>query len=287
MHISKAIREFGSYQLMRGRTPGTERSYGYLLLQWGRWLAANNLHWQKAQLLDVERFLEEYKQTHARSSTALLATCLSSFYRWAKRKNHTRHNPCADLEPISRDRPIPRALTDTETRQLLDALDTLRGFEGERNRLIVRMFLFTGIRLAEMANIDREDVDMDAKTIRIRVSKGGRQRMVAINQTLYDDLVKYRIQHKTGPLFRGTRGRLSKEGISEMFRRVVQKQLGFKTVTAHRLRHTFGTKLRRKGADLRAIQATLGHAKIQTTTIYTAVYDDEMHKTVNLLGSDW
>ena len=72
-----------------------------------------------------------------------------------------------------------------------------------------------------------------------------------------------------------------------MFRREIQGRLGFEEVTAHVLRHTHGTKLRRAGADLREIQIQLGHSKPETTAIYTRVWDEELHSAVNRLNGDW
>lgn len=286
MKLEQAIRSFGKYQRMRGRSPGTERSYGYLLEQWGRWLDTQHLDWRKVKLKHLEAFLEEYRETHSRTSTALFSTCLRSFYKWARRRQHVPSSPAAELEPISRERPQPRALPDRQVRALLAALDELTDAEGRRNRLIVRAFLFTGLRLGELAALRWHDIDMDARTILVRKAKGGAQRIVAINSTLYADLAAWGPK-LSGPIWTCSRGPLTAAGISEMFRKVIQRKLDFEGVTAHDLRHTHGTKLRRMGADLRAIQHALGHARTQTTALYTAVYDDELHEVVELLTNNW
>lgn len=286
MHLTEAVRQFGRYQRMRGRTPGTERSYGYLIEQWGRWLVAHGLNWDRVSGHQIESFLEEYRDGHSRTSTALFCTCLRSFYRWARRRRLIKRNPAEDVEPIARDRPQPRAIPDHRVRRLLAELDTLTSPEGPRNRIIVRMFLFTGLRLSELAALDSEDLDMDARTILVRQAKGGRTRIIAMNDTLHADLLRWGVPAR-GPLFVCSRGRLSAAAISEMFRQVVQGRLGFDEVTAHVLRHTHATKLRRRGADLRGIQVQLGHCKPETTAIYTRVYDEELHKAVNLLDGNW
>jgi site-specific recombinase XerD len=278
--------QFGRYLHMRGRSFGTQRSYGYLLEQYARWLASQKLTWHGVTSNDIETFLEEYRESHSRTSTALFATCLRSFYRWARRKRLVPSNPTDEIEDIARDRPAPRAIDDKSIRTLLAALDTLTGTEGKRNRIIVRTFLFTGLRLSELAGLDRRDVDMDAKTIVVRHAKGGRQRIIAMPDVLHQDLVAWGLP-ESGPIWRCSRGRLTAAAISEMFRRVVQDELGNHDVTAHVLRHTHATKLRREGADLRGIQTQLGHSKPETTAIYTAVYDEELHEAVNRLTGAW
>lgn len=288
MQLEEAIDGFGRYQHMRGRSAGTVRSYGYLLQQWGRWLAGEQQTWQKATLADIERYLETYATTHARSSTSLLSGCLKSFYKFARRKGYVKRSPAAELEAVTRDRPQPRPLPDDQVRALLAALDELAGADGRRNRLIGRTLLFTGIRIGELAALRWPDIDLQARTIRLVRRKGGRGGVVAINDALYADLVEFApADDRKGPIWRCSRGALSNAGISQMFREVIQRELGFEGVTAHVLRHTFGTKLRRLGRDLRTIQEAMGHAKTQTTAIYTAVYDAELHDALNLLTPDW
>ena len=286
MVLSNAITQYGRWQNTRGHSAGTQRSYAYLLAQYGRWLDSQDLRWNTVTGDHLESFLETYRDSHSKTSTALFSTCLRSFYKWARRRRLVASNPAEELEPIGRDRPPARALHDWRVRDLLTALDTLTTPDDQRNRVIVRMFLFTGLRLSELAGLERRDLDMDAKTITVRFAKGGQTRIVAMNDTLHADLVEWGMP-ESGPLFRCSRGQLTAAGISEMFRKVIQKRLGFEEVTAHVLRHTHGTKLRRSGADLRQIQTQLGHTKPETTAIYTRVWDEELHPAVNLLTDAW
>ena len=273
-----------------GRSGGTQRSYGYLLAQWGRWLDERGASWSQVELGDAEDFIECYAQNHGRSSTALIGTCLRSFYRWAQRRRHVASSPVANLEPGQRDRPLPRALPPWRVRQLLSRLDQqpaqLDGDqrrEWERNRVIVRCFLFTGARLSELAQLTRDDVDLELGMIRI-LGKGRRERFVPIHPALVDDLAALA---GAGPLFPSRRGGpLSAAGIGEMFRSFVQDQLGI-ACTPHQLRHTFATELRRQGVDLRVIQQLLGHAKLDTTAIYTQVYPDDLTGAILRIGESW
>ena len=286
MLLNDAITQYGRWQRTRGYSAGTERSYAYLLAQYGRWLDAQELQWSTVTVDHLESFLEDYRDAHSKTSTALFSTCLRSFYRWARRRRLIASNPAEELEPIGRDKPPARAIHDWRVRDLLSALDTLTTPDGRRNRVIVRMFLFTGLRLSELAGLERRDLDMDARLITVRFAKGGQTRVVAMNDTLHADLVEWGLP-ESGAIWRCNRGKLSAAGISEMFRTVIQKQLGFTEVTAHVLRHTHGTKLRRQGADLRQIQTQLGHTKPETTAIYTRVWDEELHPVVNLLTDAW
>lgn len=288
MQLEEAITGFCRALHAAGRSAGTQESYTSLLRQWGRWLEAHESSWSRATADDVETFIEDYASGHSKSSTALMGTCLRSFYRWAVRRRHVSSSPAANLEPCRRDRPLPRALPAWRIVQLLDRLDNppagisdeLRA-EWRRNRLIIRCYLYTGVRLAELATLEKDNIDLESMKMRVW-GKGGRERVVPIHPEIAGDLAEALKQ--IGPIFPSRRGgALTAEGISEMFRRFVQGELGIEA-TAHKLRHTFATRLLKQGADLRKIQRLLGHAKLDTTAIYTDVDDDDLAGAVLRLG---
>jgi len=111
--------------------------------------------------------------------------------------------------------------------------------------VIVLTYLYTGLRLSEVADLRWERVDLDAAVITIVEGKGGRDRAVPIHPRLLEVLGVWSRTNGSGPLFRSRRGRpLTDEGIAEMFRRFVKGRLGIEC-TAHQLRHSFATELRR------------------------------------------
>lgn len=290
MLLDTAIEGFCRALHAAGRSAGTERSYGYLLKQWGRWLIAHDSSWSCATEDQVLDFIEEYAVGRSATSTALMGTCMRSFYRWALRRRHLTSSPAAELEPGQRDRPLPRALPAWQVRRLLELLDEVADDDQEyqRNRLIVLVYLYTGLRLAELAKLTWQQVDIDAGVILVIKPKGKRDRQVPIHPKILGELRTWSLAGAgSGPLFISRKGgALSAAGISEMFRRFVQGVLGV-DCTAHQLRHSFATELRRRGADLREIQKLLGHAKLDTTAIYTEVYDDDLQNAVNRLSEDW
>jgi len=289
MDFDQAVNGFSRALRAAGRCASTERSYGYLLAQWGRWLDQRGAHWTGATDDQVQDFIEEYAQSHSRTSTALIGTCLRSFYRWAVRRRHVPSSPTAGLEVSRRDRPLPRALPAGKIRQLLarldempGGLDTDRRLEWERNRVIVRCYVFTGMRLAELAQLTREDLDIDAGSIRV-MGKGRRERFIPIHPAIAGDLGA--LASASGPLFPSRKGGpLSAAGISEMFRKFVCGQLEV-CCTPHQLRHSFASELRRQGVDLRVIQRLLGHAKLDTTAIYLNIDPDDL--AGGILRLDW
>jgi integrase/recombinase XerD len=292
-NIAQAITEFGESLLIRGCSALTEENYRYLLAQWARWLVQKQRQWTAVEPRDLMVFLNAYRIGHSRTSVALFGTCLRSFYRWAERSGYVAISPAKDLETGKRDRPLPRDLTPRVLRTLLEQLnhpgqdlnDDQRA-EWRRNRLIVLFLLLTGCRLDECARADWAMINVDTRQIRI-YGKGGKERTIPIHPQLLQELLDYGRGATHGPLFLSQRGdRLQAEGISEMFRRFIHGRLGVKC-TAHQLRHTFASQLRRNGVDLRAIQRLLGHESLRTTQIYTHVYDEELQLAIEKLPANW
>ncbi len=291
MNLETAIISFCRALHAKGRSGGTEYRYSNLLRQWGKWLEQKDSSWRQADENALEDFIEEYAVRHSKSSTALMGTCLRSFYSWARRRRYVSSSPAANLEVAQRDRPLPRALPGWRIRQLLARLDQAPAELGDdqrcewmRNRLIIRCYLYTGLRLAELAQLEKNDIDIDDCTIRV-LGKGGKERLVPIHPAIVDDLAH--ALAGAGSLFESRRGGpLSAAGISEMFRNFVQGELGI-TCTAHQLRHSFATELRRRGTDLRVIQKLLGHAKLDTTAIYVDIDPNDLLGGLLRLGDGW
>lgn len=292
MYLEEARERFQRSLITAGRSAKTARSYGYLLAQWGRWLEGENMSWSTVTEGDALDFLDEYGSGHSRTSNALMLTCLRSFYRWAGRRGHVQISPVGNIEPIVRDRPLPRGLPRWQVRELLErmnaqpaTLDADATTEWARNRVIVLAYLFTGARLSEIATLRWEKIDMLEGIARV-LGKGRKERDIPLHPLLLAELRNWGPQ-AAGPLFLSRRGgALSAEGISEMFRRWVVGELGV-NCTAHQLRHTIATELRRRKVDLRVIQRLLGHANLNTTAIYTAVYDEDIREGLNQLADDW
>ena len=182
-----------------------------------------------------------------------------------------------DSEP----RPL-KVLDDTQLKQLLDAPDTLKK-DGIRDRCILETLFSTGLRVSELASLNRDTINLGRREFGI-IGKGGKMRVVFISDTAADWLERYLNARKDAfkPLFIRFQGRVDSANNGEAMRltprsieRVVEKYvkgLGLSVkATPHTLRHSFATDLLINGADIRSVQEMLGHASIQTTQIYTHV----------------
>ena len=302
------IDEYCAYLLTKGRSERTATNYAHLLRRLLAYLNKHGLDWRTIKLQDLMRFQSWYRTTRlshrlgqqrhqkARSitSVALITTATKSFYGWAARMSYVKASPASGLETPERPKTEPRGLQPTTLDRLLqlinnppESLTLEQREEWSRNRMIVLTLLFTGIRLSECAELTWENVDLEEGTVRIEHRKGDKEQTLPLNRHLRNELRSFRPSTVKGPLFISRKGgRLTNEGISEMFRRFIRDQLGI-SCTAHQLRHTTATWLINQGAKPEVIQLLLGHEDVKTTMRYARVNDKRVRGLVEQLPAAW
>ena len=212
-------------------------------------------------------------------SLARHLSTLRSFFRWACREGKLEKNPAQSLPSPRLPRSLPRALTLTDTDELLDARDDAS--VPERDAALFELLYATGIRVSEAAGLDVDDVDLSARLIRV-LGKGNRERVVPFGEQAQDALKAYlptraALRHRARgvaeegePLFVNARGgRLTTRSMSRLLKTRLRAAGLPQDISPHALRHTFATHLLQAGADLRSIQELLGHASLSTTQKYT------------------
>lgn len=243
----------------------------------------------------------QYASGQSRATAARRLAAVRTFLRYLRREAIIDSDPSVLIATPKREIRMPAHLSEDEMTRLLAAPQTDHPL-GRRDRAILELFYASGLRLGELASLRLDDVNLSAKMVRV-LGKGGKQRLVpfngstavAIRSYLKDrqmlvhglpargqrtrgrgdsiDRVKRRhLKHEEAddPLFVNYRGtRLGSRSIDRLVRRYVavcSTRLG---VSPHAIRHSFATHLLQRGADLRAIQELLGHARLSTTQRYT------------------
>jgi len=204
---------------------------------------------------------------------------IQGFFTWLCKNNRLAANPAADLElPRKPNKVLPKSLSVAEVNTVLavpDITDPL----GIRDRAILELFYSTGIRRTELIRIDREDLDLERGVLAVR-GKGKKDRVVPVGQRALQWIEKY--LELTRPLLlvnvdehalflTGYGDRFSAGYIGNWVRRTVDKADIGRTGSCHLLRHSCATHMLENGADIRFIQQLLGHARLDTTQIYTDV----------------
>lgn len=191
---------------------------------------------------------------------------------------------------MAKPRKLPVFLTRPERDRFLHAVgnQTPRGVPGghARNVAIITLFLYSGLRIAELSALDRADIDYEDGTILVRRGKGGGARMLPLHPIAAEALQKYLAvrQDTEEALFLSRLGRRASIRTLRDVVYSVAKTAGIsKRISPHKLRHSFATLLLESGADLRVIQELLGHASIATTQIYTHVGQEQKRRALELL----
>lgn len=167
----------------------------------------------------------------------------------------------------------PEPLTQDEVVRLMAACGK-RSFCGKRNRAIVVTFWRAGLRCAELIDLDRKDVDLDAGTIRILHGKGKKSRTVGIDAqavTVIAEWIRWRSDygHSTGPMFCTYKGgRLAPAYLRNLMKHLGRKSVVAKRVHPHGLRHTAFFEMANEGVPLHVIQQIAGHSSLATTDVY-------------------
>ena len=186
-------------------------------------------------------------------------------------------------------RSTPTFLTEAEKRRLSKTLRGRSSTIARRDRVIIELFLGTGIRLRELVDLDLEDVDLDAKHLRVR-AKGGVPQVKFLKSTLRSLLRTYLMERrcqgdgKCPALFLSNRGsRLSPGQIANRVKYWLRRARIDKRLSPHALRHTFATHLYSRTGDILVVKRALGHRDLSTTEIYTHLVDDALEDAIERL----
>jgi len=185
---------------------------------------------------------------------------------------------------------LPVTLTEEEQRALL-AQPNPRYPTGERNRLLMKLMLDTGLRLAEATALEWKHVDLGIARLLVEQGKGARDRVLWLGDSLIEALEQWRARQAVvcqmpAHVFTTLKGhQLKHRYVQEMVRRYAKRAGIGKRVSPHVLRHSLATDLYRQTGNIRLVQKALGHSDLSTTMIYTHVYDSEVKAALRSLRS--
>jgi len=238
--------------------------------------------------LHIRAFLGDiHKRGNSRASAARKLAAIRTFGRYLRREGAIEGDPAALVGTPRREQRLPAHLGEAEMSRLLEMPDVSLPL-GRRDRAILELFYASGLRLSELVGLGLEDVNLSTRVVRV-LGKGGKERIVPFNRSaeaairawLKDreeivvaatQLVTRRSRRTADPLFLNYKGsRLSTRSVDRLVRKYVAACSTRFGISPHALRHSFATHLLERGADLRAIQELLGHARLSTTQRYTHV----------------
>lgn len=278
-----------------GAANNTLLAYGRDLKDFQAWLSRNSRDFLEASQDDVESYLIYCDaQGLAKSTRARRLSSIKQIYRFAFEEGWREDNPAIQIMGPGLDKRLPKTLTVEEVDRLLDAARTM-GRDRLRNTCLMELLYATGMRVTELVSLPVSAARGDPRVLLI-LGKGGKERIVPLSpparealiawlpmRDAADDLAKSKGKTTSKFLFpsRGAAGFLTRHRFYLLIKELaVDGGVMPSKVTPHTLRHAFATHLLAGGADLRSIQAMLGHADVATTEIYTHVLDERLTELV-------
>ena len=195
---------------------------------------------------------------------------LRSYYKFLIREGKMSENPMLRVVAPKLSKRLPVFIEEDQIEHLLDEVEFEEGFIGNRNKLIIELFYVTGIRLSELINIKKDDIDFYSRVIKI-LGKRNKERLIPLSSNIIKDLKKFISNNMiTDFLFTNNDGKkLYPRLVYRIVHRYIGKISSVNKKSPHILRHTFATHMLNNGADINAIKDLLGHANLSATQVYT------------------
>lgn len=266
--------------LERGLAENTRQAYAADVTRFLLWLREEEVRPECVRLEHLHRFAWSLHDVGiSPRSTARILSGLRSFYRFLRLDGYIEHDPTELLETPKIGKHLPEVLSVNEIDRIQDAID-LSQPEGHRDRAIVEVLYSCGLRVSELCSLRISDLALDDGYIRVQ-GKGSKQRLVPIGSRARKELDLWFIDRNALPIppeeqdyvFVSIRRKrhLSRITVFHWIKVYAERAGISKPISPHTFRHSFATHLLEGGANLRAIQAMLGHESITTTEIYTHI----------------
>ena len=266
-------------KLQRNMSGNTLDAYQRDLRKLLDYLEHEQLAISDVKLADLEHFSASLHDIgiHPRSQCRILSG-IRSFFKFVQLDGYREDDPTELLESPQIGDHLPEVLTTQEVDRLEESIDVSK-WEGHRNRAIIEVLFSCGLRVSELVNLKLSDLYLDEEYVRV-LGKGSKERLVPISPKAIQELRfwfndRNLMKIKPGEedyVFLNRRGAHLTRTMILIMIKAQAKEAGIqKTISPHTLRHSFATALLEGGADLRFIQALLGHEDIGTTEIYTHI----------------
>ena len=221
------------------------------------------------------------------STQTRLILAVKSLFKWLAQNNHILTNPASELELPKKPHKLPKTvLSETDIHRVLSLPDTTTPY-GIRDKAILETLYSTGLRRMELTNLHLTDIDLTSQTLRVNAGKGNKDRILPLGDTATQWIKQYQqavrpqliTQHNTHHLFLTDYGEpWAHNRLGELVKKYLYHANIKQPGACHLFRHAMATHMLNHGADIRFIQAMLGHAELSTTQIYTQVSIEKLRE---------
>jgi len=269
----------------KSASPRTLANYRDALAVYQKWRGEQFTGWREAEADHFRDYLFALmKHGYKRATIRLRFAALRSFYKYLVLRRGLSRSPVAEVQLPKPERGLPVVLTLAQVDELLGLPLTLKvdakspQWLGVRDAAILELFYSCGLRISELISLDVRNVDFIGETVRV-IGKGSKERQVPIGGPAIAAIQRYRREAviTAGPLFLSKRRtRITQQSVDLLLKKYLKHSSIPFAISPHKLRHSFATHLLDAGADLRSVQALLGHASLSTTQIYTHVTKERL-----------
>ncbi|MCX7857511.1 MAG: site-specific tyrosine recombinase XerD [Deltaproteobacteria bacterium] len=268
--LEKILDSYLSYLAAeKGSSTNTIESYNRDIMSY---LTFVNGDWKEFEKKDnIQRFIVYLRKRGLKArSIARYMSSLKSFFNYLIEEGYVTENPLCEMERPKIAPPYPKVLSEDEVESLIVLPDDSK--IGLRDRAILEVLYATGIRVSELINLKKTDVNLETGYV-ITMGKRSKERIIPLNRHSIEVLKEY--MNKVNPrgkyLFPNKKGeKISRQAVWKIIKRYA-RMMNKENISPHTIRHTFATHLIQGGADLRSVQTLLGHQDISTTQIYTHI----------------
>ena len=285
MNDESAFLEFMATE--RSASPRTLANYKAALESYQAWRDKKFTGWRDATADDFRDYLFSLMKDGLKHSTIRLKfAALRSFYKHLVLRRGLGRSPVAGVLLPKPERSLPVVLS---VAQVDDLLGIPLRIEAEKNAppwlrvrdaAILELFYSCGLRISELLALDVRNVDFIGETVKV-IGKGSKERVVPVGSPALNAIQRYRQEAAvtSGPLFLSKRRtRITQQAVDQLLRKYLKLSGIPFPISPHKLRHSFATHMLDAGADLRSVQALLGHASLSTTQIYTHVTKERLKR---------
>ena len=224
---------------------------------------------------------------YAPTTQARKVAAAKRFFRFMVDEGRLKSNPMRDVSTPRIPKSLPKPISDTLVRRLLEEPAKLATPEAKRDKAMLELLYASGMRVSELMSLNLSDVDTEEGNVRC-FGKGHKERLVPIHPRAALAVAEYikearpKLEHNEDEraLFLNPRGeRLTRQGFWQKLKEYAKSANLDTRISPHTLRHSFATHMLSGGADLRSVQEFLGHANISTTQVYTHLTSEHVRRT--------
>ena len=269
----------------RSASPRTLANYQASLESYRAWRDKRFTGWRNAEADDFRDYLFSLMKEGLKHATIRLRfAALRSFYKFLVLRSGLARSPVAEVQLPKPERSLPVVLSISQIDELLgiplriEADKKAPPWLRWRDAAILELFYSCGLRISELLALDVRHLDFLGETVRV-FGKGSKERIVPVGSPALNAIQRYRQEAAvtSGPLFLSKRRtRITQQAVDLLLRKYLKLSNIPFPISPHKLRHSFATHMLDAGADLRSVQALLGHASLSTTQIYTHVTKERL-----------